>query len=55
MRALRVIRRIAFAGMGVNALFSQDVTPEKLAAALRTRLSSPRQAAHGTSREEPAR
>jgi protein SCO1/2 len=39
----------------LNALFSQDVTPEKLTAALRTRLSSPRQAAHGTSREEPAR
>jgi protein SCO1/2 len=39
----------------LDALFSQDVTPEKLTAALRTRLSSPRQAAHGTSREEPAR
>lgn len=29
----------------LNALFSQDVTPEKLTAALRTRLSSPQQAA----------
>ena len=29
----------------LNALFSQDVTPEKLTTALRTRLSSPQQAA----------
>jgi cytochrome oxidase Cu insertion factor (SCO1/SenC/PrrC family) len=39
----------------LNALFSQNVTPEKLTAALRTRLSLPQQAAQATSREEPAR
>ena len=39
----------------LNALFSRDMTPEKLTAALRTRLSLPRQAAQATSREEPAR
>jgi protein SCO1/2 len=38
----------------LNALFSQDVTPEKLTAALRTRLSSPKQAARSNSEEEPA-
>lgn len=32
----------------LNALFSQDVTPEKLTAALRTRLSSPQQSAQST-------
>ena len=35
----------------LNALFSQDITPEKLTAALRTRLSSPQQAA----RSDPGR
>lgn len=39
----------------LNALFSQDVTPEKLTAALRTRLSSPQQATRSNSEEEPAR
>jgi cytochrome oxidase Cu insertion factor (SCO1/SenC/PrrC family) len=38
----------------LNALFSQDVTPEKLTAALRARLSSPKQAARSNSEEEPA-
>jgi cytochrome oxidase Cu insertion factor (SCO1/SenC/PrrC family) len=33
----------------LTALFSQDVTPEKLTAALRTRLSSPQQAAGSNS------
>lgn len=36
-------------GGKLNALFSEDVTPEKLTAALRTRLSSPPQAARPNS------
>ena len=39
----------------LNALFSQDVTPEKLTAALRTRLSSPKQAARSNSEERVVR
>jgi len=39
----------------LNALFSQGVTPEKLTAALRTRLSSPKQAARSNSEERAAR
>ena len=39
----------------LNALFSQDVTPEKLTAALRTRLSSPKQTERVTSTEEAGR
>jgi hypothetical protein len=39
----------------LNALFSQDVTSEKLTAALRTRLSSPQRGTQATVREEPAR
>lgn len=39
----------------LNALFSQDVTPEKLTAALRTRLASPPQAARSSSGGQTAR
>ena len=39
----------------LNALFSQDVTPEKLTAALRTRLSSSRQAAQSSSGGQTSR
>ena len=39
----------------LNALFSQDVTPEKLTAALRTRLSSPQQAMRSNSEGKVAR
>ena len=39
----------------LNALFSQDVTPERLTAALRTRLSSPQQAMRANSEGKVAR
>jgi protein SCO1/2 len=39
----------------LNELFSQDVTPEKLTAALRTRLSSPKQTERVTSTEQAGR
>jgi protein SCO1/2 len=39
----------------LNALFSQDVTPDKLVAALHTRLSSPKQTAQPASSGEPMR